>query len=405
MPVRVPYPRPPLAPAVVDGVSYVAPESDARPGRWAALDVARGVAVAGMLVVEQLPAGPGEFPWLRHASWNGWTGADLVFPAFLFLAGISVDQLVGRRGAAGLGRLVKRAVALLVVGILFNAWAADGGDFAQARWPGVLQRIGVVSLACGLTVYVVRRKTWPVLALAGVLLVGYGELLTTVPLACGAGVVTPACNVPGRVDLAVFGRAHIYHQGAFGHDPEGLLSTIGALATALLGVAVGRLIRDRPGWRTMTAVAGVAALAWLATHLGLAWPPVNKRLWTPAFVLLTGATSVALLLTCHAIADVGGTARQRVVRIVATAVSWPWAALGRNALVVYVGQHVLGAIAEKTPARDGSTATSVAGYLQGRMFAGGWLGLDAQWTYVAAMLLLWLAVAAAMHSVRWYVTL
>jgi len=120
--------------------------------------LARGVAVAGMLVVEQLPAGPGGYPWLRHALWNGWTGADLVFPAFLFLVGISVDQLVGRRGRAGLWRLVKRAVALIVVGVLFNAWAADGADFAQARWPGVLQRIGVVSLTCGVIVFVVRRN-------------------------------------------------------------------------------------------------------------------------------------------------------------------------------------------------------------------------------------------------------
>ncbi|HEX7107363.1 MAG TPA: heparan-alpha-glucosaminide N-acetyltransferase domain-containing protein [Acidothermaceae bacterium] len=406
MPVRVPSQRPPLVPTLTAGVSYE-PRSDhdARAGRWAALDVARGVAVAGMLVVEQLPAGPGGYPWLRHALWNGWTGADLVFPAFLFLVGISVDQLVGRRGRAGLWRLVKRAVALIVVGVLFNAWAADGADFAQARWPGVLQRIGVVSLACGVIVFVVRRKAWPVLAVAGALLVGYAQLLTRAPLACGAGVLTPACNLPGRIDLAVFGSAHIYHQGVFGHDPEGLLSTLGALATALLGVAVGRLMRERPGWRVITALAAGAALAWLVTHLGLAGPPVNKRLWTPAFVLLTAATSVTLLLVCHAVADVGGAARQRVVRLAATTVSWPWVALGRNALVVYVGQHVLGAIAAKTPAHDGPTATSLAGYLQGRTFAGGWLVLDAQWTYVAAMLLLWSAVAAAMHCARWYVTL
>jgi len=404
VPVRVPYPRSPHALTPPAGVSY-GRERDARTGRWAALDVARGVAVAGMLVVEQLPAGPGEFPWLRHASWNGWTGADLVFPAFLFLVGVSVDQLVGRRGAAGLGRLVKRAIALIVIGVLFNAWAADGGDFAQARWPGVLQRIGVVSLACGAVVFVVRRKAWPVLAVAGALLVGYAQLLTRASLACGPGLLTPACNLPGRVDLAVFGSAHIYHQGAFGHDPEGLLSTVGALATALLGVAVGRVMRERSGWRVIAGLATGAALAWLVTHLGFAGPAVNKRLWTPAFVLLTAATSVALLLACHIVADLAAAARQRVVQLVAKAVSWPWAALGRNALVVYVGQHVLGAIAAKTPAHDGSTATSLAGYLQGRTFAGGWLFLDAQWTYVAAMLLVWSAVAAAMHSVRWYVTL
>jgi predicted acyltransferase len=190
VPVRVASPRPSLVPTT--HVSYASSRTEARAGRWAALDVARGVAVAGMLLVEQLPAGPGGYPWLRHASWNGWTGADLVFPAFVFLVGISVDHMVGRRGAAGLARLAKRAIALVVIGVLFNAWAADGGDFAQARWPGVLQRIGLVSLACGLAVVVVRRKAWPMLAIAAGLLVCYAQLLTRVALPCGTGVMTQA---------------------------------------------------------------------------------------------------------------------------------------------------------------------------------------------------------------------
>jgi predicted acyltransferase len=400
---RVAYPRPSLVPTTC--VSYASSRTEARAGRWAALDVARGVAVAGMLLVEQLPVGPGGYPWLRHASWNGWTGADLVFPACVVLVGISVDQMIGRRGAAGLARLAKRAVALLVIGVLFNAWAADGGDFAQARWPGVLQRIAIVSLTCGLVVVVVRRKAWPMLAIAAGLLVCYAQLLTRVPLPCGAGVMTQTCNLPGHIDAAMFGTAHMYHQGAFGHDPEGLLSSIGALATALIGVSAGRVMRERPGWRGFAVLAGAALLGWLSTRFGLAGPAVNKRLWTPAFVLLTGATSVVLLLLCHLVADTVATVPARVVRVSARVVTWPWAALGRNALIVYVGQHVLGAVLQKTPAHDGATLTSLAGYLQARTFAGGWFGLDPQWTYVVAMLALWSAVAAAMHSARWYVTL
>jgi predicted acyltransferase len=191
----------------------------------------------------------------------------------------------------------------------------------------------------------------------------------------------------------------------FGHDPEGLLSTIGTLATALLGVSAGRVMRAPPGWRAFAALAAAAALGWFSTRLGLAGPAVNKRLWTPAFVMLTGATSVVLLLLCHLLADMATAVPARVVRVAAAVMVWPWAALGRNALIVYVGQHVLGAIMEKTPAHDGTTSTNLAGYLQGRTFAGGWFGLDAQWTYAVAMLALWSVVAAAMHSARWYVTL
>jgi heparan-alpha-glucosaminide N-acetyltransferase len=392
----------PPAPA---GVSYDAARTREAHGRWAGLDAARGVAVAGMLVVEQLPVGPRRHPWLMHAAWNGWTGADLVFPAFLFLAGIGIDELVHRLGRASLLRLVRRAIALLVLGVLFNAWDAAGADFADARWPGVLQRIGVVSLACGVVVVLCRRGIWPVLLVAGVLLVLYAQLLVRVPLACGTGVITPACNVPGHLDLAVFGAAHIYNQGAFGYDPEGLLSTMGALATALIGVSVGRALRARPGWLTMAGLCGVAFACWAATHLGVAGPAVNKRMWTPAFVLLTAATSIVLLLGCQVVADIGGRQLSPIVRVGSRAAAWPWVALGRNALVVYVGQHVLGAVLAQTPAHVGTRLTTAAAYLQEHFFGRGWFGLDSQWTYVVAMLAFWTAVAAAMHRARWYVTL
>jgi predicted acyltransferase len=218
-------------------------------------------------------------------------------------------------------------------------------------------------------------------------------------------VITPACNLPGHLDLALFGAAHVYNQGAFGYDPEGLLSTMGALATALVGVAVGRALRSRPGWFTMVALCGVAFACWAATRLRLAGPAVNKRMWTPAFVLLTAATSIVLLLVCHLIADIGARQPNPVVRFGSRVAAWPWAVLGRNALVVYIGQHVLGAVLERTPVHAAGQLTTAAGYVQEHFFAGGWLGLDSQWTYVAVMLLLWTAVAAAMHRARWYVTL
>ena len=393
-----------VAPASA-GVSYDAVRTREAHGRWAGLDAARGVAVAGMLVVEQMPVGPRPHPWLIHAVWNGWTGADLVFPAFLFLAGIGIDELVRHKGRSSLMRLVRRAIALLVLGVLFNAWDGAGADFADARWPGVLQRIGLVSLACGVVVVLCRRGIWPILLIAGGLLVLYAQLLVGVPLACGTGVITPACNVPGHLDRAIFGAAHMYNQGAFGYDPEGLLSTMGALATALIGVAVGRALRARPGLPTMLGLGGVAFAGWAATRLGLAGPAVNKRMWTPGFVLLTAATSIVLLLVCHLVADGGGWQVNPVVHVGSTVIAWPWAALGRNALVVYVGQHVLGAVLAQTPAHVGTRLTTAAGYLQEQFFGRGWFGLDSQWTYVIVMLAFWTTIAGAMHCARWYVTL
>jgi predicted acyltransferase len=388
-----------------DGVIYGAMPSVDQRGRWVALDVARGVAVAGMLLVEQLPTGPRRHPWLIHAAWNGWTGADLVFPAFLFLVGISTDELVRRRGKRALARLARRALVLLITGILFNAWAGSGANFTYARWPGVLQRIGLVSVACGIVVTITGRRIWPIFLVAGVILVVYAELLTRIRLACGTGVLTPTCNLPGHFDLALFGPAHVYDRGVFGYDPEGLLSTLGALATALIGVGVGRLLRLRAGWGTMAILCAVALFSWTATNHGLAGVAVNKRLWTPAFVVVTAATATLLLLACHLVADVWAGHANPATRFGFQVLAWPWAALGRNALVVYVGQHVLGAILQQTPAHDGTKVTTAANYLQEHFFAGGWLGLDSQWTYVGAMLLLWSAVASAMHCARCYVTL
>lgn len=387
------------------GVRYVKDRTPTGSERWLALDVARGVAVAGMLVVEQLPGGPRSHPWLIHATWNGWTGADLVFPAFLFFAGIGVDELVRRRAATSLFRLARRAVVLLLLGLLFNAWAGDGANFGDARWPGVLQRIGVVGMVCGIVVALCRRGIWSILLIAAGILMLYAALLTHVPLACGTGLITPTCNLPGRIDVALFGAAHVYQHGALGHDPEGVLSTMGAVATALIGVTVGRLMRTRPGWSTMAGLCAAALIAWMLTHTGLAGPPVNKRMWTPDFVLLTAAASTLLLVGCHAVADVAASAANPLIRAGSQVAAWPWAALGRNALVVYVGQHVIGAVVAHTPAHVGSQLTNTAGYLQAHSFALGWLGLDSQWAYVTGMLLVWVAVAAAMHGARWYVTL
>jgi len=302
-------------------------------------------------------------------------------------------------------RLVRRAVALIVLGVLFNAWAGAGADFADARWPGVLQRIGLVSLSCGGVVLLCRRRIWPVLLLTGSLLILYAQLLVRVPLACGTGVITPACNVPGQLDIALFGPAHVYNHGIFGYDPEGLLSTLGALATALIGVAVGRTLRARSGWGTIVSLSVAGFICWEMTHLALVGPEVNKRLWTPAFVLLTAATSIFLLLVCHIVADVFARHPNAMLRFGSRALAWPWAVLGRNALVVYVGQHVLGAVLARTPVHTEHGLIPASDYLQTKLFPSGWLGLDPQWTYVTAMLLLWTAVAVAMHLARWHVTL
>jgi heparan-alpha-glucosaminide N-acetyltransferase len=302
------------------------------PRRRASVDVLRGVFVAGMIVVEQLPGDAATtWRWLRHAEWTGWTGADLVFPGFLFVVGVTMAVTL-RQGwsAATAVRLARRTFVLVGVGLVFNMVGSGG---APLRYPGVLQRIAIAGLLATAAVLLVRRRWLPIVLVVVGLLAAEHLLLTRVTVGCGRGELTRECNVAGAVEGAVFGEEHLYHQGRLGHDPEGLLTTLGATATVLAGWLAGVVLLRRRGNRdTVALLAAGAALLWAAAAL---WPEilVGKRLWTPTFALLTASICVALLAACVFVFD-----RWRV-----EAIAWPFEVLGRNALLVYVGQHVLGA--------------------------------------------------------------
>jgi heparan-alpha-glucosaminide N-acetyltransferase len=286
-----------------------------------------------MLVVEQLPGDAATtWRWLRHPMWGGWTGADLVFPGFLFVAGVTMAITLRHGWTKETGvRLLRRTVVLVLLGFVFNAWGHAGEPL---RIPGVLQRIAVASLAAALVILAAGRRWWIVAVAVIGLLAAEHLTLTRVSLDCGRGVITPECNVAGDLDERVFGAEHIYREGEAGHDPEGLLSTLGATSTVLLGWLAGVVLRRRA-----LALAGVAAALWFAAS---AWPDMltSKRLWTPPFVFKTAAIAAAVLLVAHVAFDLAGRGRRRSA---ASVIAYPWVVLGRNALVVYFGQHILGA--------------------------------------------------------------
>jgi predicted acyltransferase len=205
---------------------------------------------------------------------------------------------------------------LVAIGLALNAVFTG---VSPLRLPGVLQRIGLASLLAGL---LPRRGQ---LVAIPTLLVGWWALLLTAPL-------TPDGNVAAGFDAAVLGRSQLYRSGPT--DPEGLLSTLGAVATVLLGAETGRWLRARQA--TLLGTLGLAAAGVLAIGLALAWQeggmPLNKRLWTPSFVLWSAG--VALLVTAVVHVAVEGRRWQ----------GWavPLQVLGFNALVVYVFSEMLG---------------------------------------------------------------
>lgn len=295
--------------------------------RLRSLDLARGLTVAAMIVVNS-PGRDEGYALLRHAPWNGLSGADFVFPAFLVVLGAAA---AAKPAGGSWTRELKRAALLFGLGLLSNAFVADGPG--GIRVLGVLQRIAF----CSLGVAAALRSEVPAAApcAAAALLLLHAALLRFAPVpGAGAGGLAPFTNLSGWIDRAVLG-------GRVGEpwgDPEGLLSTLSALATALLGAWAGaRLRRDGPAGAARLAAAGAGLCA-----AGFAWSlvlPLNKRLWTGSYALATGGACVALLAACAAAVD-------------ARAARWarPVEALGRRALSAYVLTGLAYGIQEYIPA-------------------------------------------------------
>ena len=351
------------------------------------LDVLRGLTVGWLLVVVYTPT-----TGLRgHARWFGWDHSDVFFPLFVLLAGMGLA--LQARDRVPWPRLLRRFVVLVVLGLLVNAWLGAGPDVSQLRFTGVLQRIALAGLAGALVVAVLRRSWWAVLGAAAVTALGWGLLLRQAAADCPGGLPTPeGCGTFFAVDRDLFGAAHVYATGTLAHDPEGLVSTLGALATFLAGYAAAALLhrlRDR------SAAVRSAALLALAGAWGAAWPllsllqPVAKRLWTPSFVASHAALGIAVLAVAVLVFD---SDRPRWLTRALDVLSWPVVALGRNALVLWIGVFVVGKVLVTTTV-DG---VPLGDHLLAERGAVGFFALTAG---------SWLAVASAMHAARWYVRL
>jgi predicted acyltransferase len=337
--------------------STVAPHTTTRE-RLLSLDVFRGLTIAGMLLVNDPGTWSAIFPPLGHAEWHGWTPTDLIFPFFLFIVGITTHLSLSARRARGdddsalVKQILRRGLIIWLLGFLMalfpfyqwgniealpNAtlWDRIVWRLDHVRILGVLARIGIVYILAGLlTLKTTLRQQ--IYIIAG-LLFGYWFAMTLIPVPgeneIGALLLhTKDRNLAAFVDRAILTTKHIW-TGSVTYDPEGILSTFPAVATAMLGVLAGRWIalREKP---LLERITGLFAAGSLGMVVGLMWNwsfPINKNLWTSSYVIFTAGMACVALATIMWIVDYAN-------------VKWwtkPFVVFGVNPIVAFVGSGVM----------------------------------------------------------------
>jgi predicted acyltransferase len=338
--------------------------------RLLSLDVARGLTIAFMIMVNN-NGGSGAWGFMNHAAWNGLTATDLVFPTFVFVMGVSVVFAIESRLARGATRAqlvrhtVQRAVILCLLGIVVNSFPFF--ELEHMRFYGVLQRIAVCYLAVSL-LYLWTPRAWPIAIALVVALVGYWVLLRWVPV--------PGAGMPGRdipfldvrqnlvswLDRQIFPH-HLYRDVPDHNvrDPEGLLSDLPAIGTALMGVLTGLWLRTRRPTRAKAIGLAGACLASLALgYFWALWFPLNKNMWTSSYVLVAAGYSLALLtLTFWAVEHKGWR----------TGWTWIWIVFGSNAIGAYMFSELLPGVLHNVHVTSGGKRVDVNSFVFTHVFA------------------------------------
>ncbi len=371
----------------------------AAPTRLLSLDVFRGMTIAGMLLVNNPGSWGAIYPPLEHAEWNGWTPTDVIFPFFLFIVGVTTHLSLSSRRARGASdrdivlQILRRGAVIVLLG-----WLMAGFPYfpltriTHIRFGGVLPRIGVCYIAGALLT--MRTTLKQQVVILAVLLYGYWFLQTLVPVPgyheIGALLLgQPDATLSAWLDRTVLGLPHLW-VGSKTWDPEGILSTIPAIGTVILGVFTGRWItrQDVPIAERLNAMFAVGAVAMM---VGLMWNwsfPINKSLWTSSYVMFTAGMAAVALAVCIWVVDV-------------KKMRWgtePFVIYGMNPIIAFVGSGVVARIIYSlVMVSYGGKTVSLEAAIYESVFAS-WLDpRNASLAFAICVVLFWFAILTVLY--------
>lgn len=367
--------------------------TDLESERLSSLDAMRGITIAGMILVNN----PGDWKYvyapLRHAPWHGWTPTDLILPFFLFIVGVSLSLSLSRRREqeVSLGniyiKIIRRSSIIFALGIFLAL--IPRFDFATLRIPGVLQRIALCYLFSSLLFLNTGKKGRTFFAFS--LLIIYWLIMKLIPVpGYGAGVLEYQGNLCAYVDSQLLS-GHLYKPG---FDPEGLLSTIPAISTTLLGTLTGDWLQS--SIRKSLKMIGLFLAGLFLTFAGLVLHPlfpINKQLWTSTYVLFTAGVGLLILGICYSLMDVAGWRKW----------AYPFLVFGTNAIFVYFGLSLMAKLIPMIKIPIDSHTISLKTYIYSHLLVP-WAGhVNGSLIYPVCLILFWTGVMIPLYKKNIYI--
>ena len=370
-------------------------------GRLLSLDVFRGITIAGMVLVNNPGTWNAIYPPLEHAKWNGCTPTDIIFPFFLFIVGVAIPFALGKRIASGenhgkiILQIIKRSAILFLLGLLLATFPyglfGHNLDWGTIRIPGVLQRIAVVYLFAAILFLKTNYKTQ--IYIGAALLIIYAILMTLVPVpGFGRPSLEPGENLGAWLDRIILG-SHLW-AAAKVWDPEGILSTVPAIVSAIMGMITGWWLRQDRDKTTKTVwMFIVGSVCMVLGYVWDGWFPINKSIWTSSYVLYTGGEALLFLGFCYWFIDVRNS-------------RWwikPFQVYGLNAITVFFLSGIVGRILYTIKVPYAREPVGLGTYLFNNIFLT-WLDpINASLAWAISYVLVWLGLMWILYAKKIFI--